>query len=281
MEIARQAHDPAVAVTPSKYPADGHRRHATPVLEAQRGGPAEAVAERLGGHRPATVFALTAIVGYLVLLASAVGLGELLTQVILQSGSISGDDERINRWFVRERTPSLNDASYVGSMIGDIPILPGLVVLAVIVLLFAGRRILAAAFIASAGLIELATYRVTSLIVHRDRPRVLRLDDLPVSQSYPSGHTAASVAVYGGLALLITALFPQRWVRITAWTLAVLLPLGVATSRVYRGMHHVTDVAAGALIGIGVLVIAVLAARACDAAVRRHRAAHTTTQEIS
>ncbi len=91
-------------------------------------------------------------------------------------------------------------------MLGDIPVLPGLVVLAVILLLI-GRRIRAAAFVATAGVLELATYRVTSLIIHRERPLVPRLDDLPGNQSYPSGHVAASVAVYGALALVLTSRF--------------------------------------------------------------------------
>jgi membrane-associated phospholipid phosphatase len=34
----------------------------------------------------------------------------------------------------------------------------------------------------------------------------------------------------------------------------------------YRGMHHPTDVAAGVLVGIGTLVVAVAAARTADAA---------------
>jgi membrane-associated phospholipid phosphatase len=34
----------------------------------------------------------------------------------------------------------------------------------------------------------------------------------------------------------------------------------------YRGMHHPTDVAAGMLVGIGTLVVAVTAARAAGAA---------------
>ena len=95
------------------------------------------------------------------------------------------------------------------------------------------RRV--AAFIVAAGLLELATYRVTSLLVHRDLPDVPHLDDLPLSQSYPSGHVAASIAVYGGLALLLTARFPTRGVRVACWSLAVVLPLIVAVSRPHRG----------------------------------------------
>jgi len=269
MEFARQA-------TGTKAPSPStmirpHQRPAIPVLDARPDGVAPEIAYRLRGHHPANVFALTALGGYLLLQAVMLALGFLLVHVVLQAGGIDRTDERISRWFADQRTPRLNDLSYVGSMIGDIPVLPGLVVLAVIVLL-CQRRIRAAAFIATAGIIELATYRVTSLVIHRERPLVPRLDNLPVNQSFPSGHVAASVAVYGALALVISSRFHRRWVSVTVWTLAVVLPVIVGLSRMERGMHHLTDVAAGALMGTCALLIALTAARACDAAAAHRHA---------
>lgn len=248
-------------------------RSALPVLDARPDGVAPEVAYRLRGQHPATVFALTALAGWVLLEAVMLALGFLLVDVLLHIGVVNRTDERISRWFAGQRTPTLNDLSYIGSMIGDIPVLPGLVVLAVIVLLVQ-RRIRAAAFIATAGVIELATYRVTSLIVHRERPLVPRLDHLPGNESFPSGHVAASIAVYGALAILVSSRFHRRWVTVAAWTLAVGLPLIVALSRMERGMHHLTDVAAGALVGTSALLIALTAARACDAAAA-HRHAGT------
>jgi undecaprenyl-diphosphatase len=90
-----------------------------------------------------------------------------------------------------------------------------------------------------------------------------------VNQSYPSGHVAASVVVYVGLALLITSRFRERRrLVIAVWALAVALPLVVALSRMYRGMHHPTDAFAGILIGLAALAIALLAARAAGAVAR-------------
>lgn len=250
-----------------------------PVLDAAPDGPAEHIAERLQRRRPAVVFTLTALGGYLCLLACTVGLGLLLTQIVLTSGtSLWRSDEELSAWFARQRTSRLDDVSYVGSLVGDIPVLPGLVVLAVIVLFFAGRRILAAAFVATAGLTELATYRVTSLLVNRDRPLVVKMDaHLPVDQSYPSGHVAASIAVYFALALLIASRVQRAWVRVAVWSLAVLFPLTVLLSRLYRGMHHLSDVVAGVLVGTGAILVALLAARACEAVIRRR--ATTTAKE--
>jgi undecaprenyl-diphosphatase len=50
-------------------------------------------------------------------------------------------------------------------------------------------------------------------------------------------------------------------VRATAWAIAALIPVIVAVSRLYREMHHLSDVIAGALIGFGACAVAALLAR--------------------
>jgi undecaprenyl-diphosphatase len=57
--------------------------------------------------------------------------------------------------------------------------------------------------------------------------------------------------------------------RAAVWFVAVAIPLLVALSRMYRGMHHPTDVAAGALWGVGSILVAVMAARAAARAEER------------
>ncbi len=234
----------------------------TPILDVRPHTPASTMAARV--HRsPIAVFCLATLLGYLVLAAAAIGVGFLLVDVLLPFHAIGHTDELANGWFARHRTSSLNDASYVASSIGDIPAIPALVILTALGAALA-RRWRIGAFIVGAIFVEVATYRLTSLIVHRERPTVARLDHLPVNQSYPSGHVAASVVVYVGLALLISSRVRARWALILVWTLAVALPIVVALSRMYRGMHHPIDVTAGALIGLSSLAVGLLATRAAD-----------------
>ena len=46
-------------------------------------------------------------------------------------------------------------------------------------------------------------------------------------------------------------------------------PAFEALARMYRGMHHPTDVTAGLLIGVGCILVALTAARVAGAAARR------------
>jgi undecaprenyl-diphosphatase len=211
---------------------------------------------------PATRFTLCAIAGYIVLAALVIGLGFLLVDEILRIHGVANDDEHVNAWLARHRDGTRNDASFAGSMIGDIPVLPIVVAIAAIVLAIR-RRWLAAAFLVAAIAVEAATYRVASLVVHRERPTVPRLDHLPVNQSFPSGHVAAALAVYGGLAYLLTR-HAGRKATIAVWTTALLLVAIVGLSRMYRGMHHPTDVASGLLVGAGAIVVALIAAHVAD-----------------
>lgn len=236
-----------------------------PVLDARPGGAAERVAASFAGVHPALVFVLLMLGGLAVLAALSIGCGVLVTRVLEPAWGIGSADERVNAWLAAHRTSSRTDASLVGSIIAGgvvLPIVVGVVAVACVAL----RQWRIAAFAVFALGVEAAAYRATTLAVHSHRPRVVRLENLPVNASYPSGHTAASIAVYGGLALLFTSRFTNRVVRTLAWSSIVLVVAFVATSRMYRGMHHPLDVAGGVLVGIGALVVVLFACRAAGAA---------------
>lgn len=65
--------------------------------------------------------------------------------------------------------------------------------------------------------------------------------------SFPSGHTIVSVGTFGALALW----FRQKWIRITAIVIAVLIPL----TRLYLGVHTPVDILGGALLALLVMFL--------------------------
>lgn len=221
---------------------------------------------RLAGH-PIWAFLIVAVVGLLVLAALTVLVGWLLKTYVLPEHGLGHADEHVNVWLAQHRDGTRNDVSFWLSGIGDVLAIPALVGITAIAAMIM-RRWRVAGFIVAAIAVEAATYRITTWVIHRDRPHVPRLDDLPADASYYSGHTAASIAVYGGVALLITSRVQNRGARIVVWTIGIAIPVLVALSRMYRGMHHPTDVAAALLVGLSSLAVAIAAARAADAANR-------------
>jgi membrane-associated phospholipid phosphatase len=241
----------------------GERLHA-PVLSARRGGPAERLGEALRNVHPAVVFVGLMLVGLAATALLSICLGFLVTRVLEPAWGIGATNERINAWFAAHRTASRTDASLVGSIVAGgvvLPIVVGAIALVCAVL----RRWRIAAFFVFVLGVESASYRLTTLVVHSHRPHVARLENLPVNASYPSGHTAAAIAVYGGLALLIASRVRHGAVRALAWTFAVAMVTFVSLSRTYRGMHHPLDVAGGIVLGVVALTVLVFVCRTAGA----------------
>jgi undecaprenyl-diphosphatase len=236
-----------------------------PVLAARRGGPAERLGGALRNLHPALVFVVLMLVGLAATALLSICLGFLVTRVLEPSWGIGAANEHVNRWFAAHRTASRTDASLVGSIIAGgvvLPIVVGSIAFVCAVL----RRWRIAAFLLFALGVESASYRLTTLVIHSHRPHVARLESLPVNASYPSGHTAASMAVYCGLALLITSRLRHRAARAFVWTSTVAIVTFVALSRTYRGMHHPIDVAGGIALGAAVLTVLVFVCRTAGAA---------------
>jgi membrane-associated phospholipid phosphatase len=222
--------------------------------------------------RPVRAFLVVALVGFVLLAAAAVAAGWALQHWVLPDHGVGHQDERVNVWLADHRTAFRTDASFWLSGIGDVYAIPALVAVTVLGAAVR-RRWRVAAFILTAIAVEAAVYRIATLTIDRQRPHVPRLDDLPVNDSYYSGHAAASVAVYCGIALLVTPRLRSAALRAAVWLVAIAIPLLVGLARMYRGMHHPTDVAAGLLIGVGCLIVAVTAARVAGAAAERRETA--------
>lgn len=104
---------------------------------------------------------------------------------------------------------------------------------------------------------ELLIFVTVAAVVNRPRPDVPLLDMAPPTSSFPSGHTGAAVAFYGCLAIIMVRQLRPRWFAVTITTVLCVVPIFVAVSRLYRGMHHPTDVVFGVVCG-GVWLAVVL-----------------------
>lgn len=84
----------------------------------------------------------------------------------------------------------------------------------------------------------------------RPRPDLGSAIPLPSSYAFPSGHAATGIAVFGLLGLLAATLARTRAQRVASVGAGFALGALIGASRVVLGVHYVTDVLAGAFLGL-------------------------------
>lgn len=137
--------------------------------------------------------------------------------------------------------------------------------IAVGVLLLARRRLWMLAAWAGALVGSNLLNMALKAAVQRARPEV-EAAAYAEGWSFPSGHAMASTTAYGMLAYLLLQRFGQHVGPVVA--AAVLVILFVGASRIYLGVHYLSDVAGGFLAGAVWLAICVIA---CELAESRQR----------
>jgi membrane-associated phospholipid phosphatase len=194
------------------------------------------------------VVALRLVGGAVVLWGLLCLLGELLTHV-LNTGAFHHADLGVDVWFAQHRSGGWNDITYVGTTMAQTD--TAIIVTAVVVLFLRWRlgRWYESLVLVTVMIGELAVFFCVTEIVRRPRPPVHRLDMAPPTSSFPSGHTAAATALYGGIALLLLWIYGRRRSTRIAAVVLFCVPVFVAFCRLYRGMHYPTDVLAGAVTG--------------------------------
>lgn len=217
------------------------------------------LARRSRTRRPLVSGLAVGAAGYIVMITVLIGVGLLLTKILLD-GPVGRWDQAVDRWFFVHRVATLDALTAWGSRIGDTAAIVGVATVAVVILAIARLRTYIA-FIVGALVLEVTTFVTTTFVIDRERPTVPHLDEGPPTSSFPSGHVAASIVLYVGLALIITSLVRSRLVRVGVWIVAIALPIFVGYSRLYRGMHHPTDVIGSVIGALGCLAFAFLATR--------------------
>jgi membrane-associated phospholipid phosphatase len=126
------------------------------------------------------------------------------------------------------------------------------------VVLWWRRRRRSAVFVVVTMVAAAVLSGVTKSLVHRARPVL----DVPVDRapgaSFPSGHALTSLVAVGVLLVAFWPLLSTRW-RWVLSTVGVVVVLLVGFSRIILGVHFVSDVVGGWLIG-GALLLAAIGA---------------------
>jgi membrane-associated phospholipid phosphatase len=194
-----------------------------------------------------------------------VGFGELLRGPLKP---LNHTESGLNADLARDRTARWNTITMVWSHVGNTEIVIGVCVLAVALLWWRTREWWVAIIPAIAISLQATIFVIATAIIGRPRPEVPKLDPAPPTSSYPSGHVGASTALYLSLALIAASRIERPWLRRLVVVLCAVIPFLVAYARLYRGMHHLSDVLIGALNGIACALLAWTCLRSHD----RHQA---------
>ena len=193
------------------------------------GAPARMLARRFS----LTVTAAAALlVGFVVVAALAAALAEVLDDVLVGDG-INAVDGPTTTWLAAHRDPWLTAALKGVSLLGNTAAEVTVAVLGLIGTAGIGLLILTA-----------------KLVVGRSRPALPYAILSEDGYSFPSGHATGTAAVG-----LLCAWMLSRWLvtswrgRVAVWSVAVGVTGAVGFSRVYLGVHYVSDVVAGWLLG--------------------------------
>ncbi|MGQ5259222.1 phosphatase PAP2 family protein [Micromonospora sp. ZYX-F-536] len=203
------------------------------------------------------------------LLGVMVLLGLLVTRVFARTWPFTVEDS-VNRELAGDRTAGWNDVSLVFSTLASTQMIVVVTVLVALALRLWLNRWREPLFLCAAVTAQALVFLLTTLAIDRRRPAVEHMDVSPPTSSFPSGHTSAAVALYVGIALLLALRARSTGAKVAWWTLLLVVPLGVALTRMYRGMHHPSDVVASFL--NGGTCVAIMARSVLDRGVRWGRA---------
>jgi undecaprenyl-diphosphatase len=187
------------------------------------------------------------------LFASLTALGLLLASVLTPS-PVSRLDAQVIGWFAAQRTPTLTALSAIGSDLAmTLAVFVMTAVVAVVLRVWLGRwREALVLVICVLG--EWVLFRLVNGAVARQRPGPML--ETAGTASFPSGHAGIAVAFYGGLALIILRAVTRRKLAIAIASLCFAVPVLVALTRLYRGMHFPTDLLGSWLLaGIWITVV--------------------------
>ncbi len=221
---------------------------------------AAALAQRWRHLREGAPSALYLLAGAVVIAVVGVVAGMLLAKVGSHT-ALGRADAGVERWLAGHRTGVLNTVSLVVAEVGGTPVITSLAIITVAAAALRWRRWREPVLVGAAVLGEVLIFLAITTLVDRPRPPVPQLDAAPPTSSFPSGHTAAAIVLYGSWALLAFERARSALVRGLFTTLAVAVPIAVGMARLYRGMHFPTDVIAGALLGLAWLPLTMRAVR--------------------
>lgn len=166
-------------------------------------------------------------------------------------------DQDVANWLHARATDPLTDFFEAVTTLGNGIVLAGVTAIAAYLLLRRRHRREGALIVLAFVGAEIVSYSL-KLGFRRDRP--FFTDPLATEStfSFPSGHATVSLAVYGALAVVVARRLRGRRAELACFAVAAVLIGLIGFSRLYLGVHFLTDVLAGFAAGTAWLAACVV-----------------------
>ena len=165
--------------------------------------------------------------------------------------ALTGFDSNIQTW-VRGGLPAgLTRFFKTITMLGNTPV-QAIIAIVAVIWLYLRQYKAEAIFVGASGL--LASILIVSLkyIYQRQRPSITHLVHAS-GYSFPSGHSLGTFMILGAIAIVLAQRLEKKESKIVVYAITGLLIFLVGLSRIYVGVHYLTDVLAGFTLAFGLI----------------------------
>ncbi len=180
------------------------------------------------------------------LLLAATGAFVLLFTTVIEGSHIEAVNQGVLQVLQSIRTPWSDHLMIYLTRLADSWVTLSLIIAVLLFLIWRGHRRTVLYWLA-AVIFSLVAGPLLKMGLQIPRPEVVTL--APDSYAFPSGHTLKAVVIYGFLAVIVARPLSLRW-RWLPYGLAVLVTVAVALSRLYLGVHWLSDVLGSIALGL-------------------------------
>ena len=174
----------------------------------------------------------------------------VLLTIATFTGIIRPIDEGMQSFILRIRNNHLTDIFTIITNLGGAYAL--LAITTLLVLIKKNKK--TSLFIAINLIIVFVTSQIFKFIFRRSRPAEIFLVSA-TGYSYPSGHMMVSCAFYLYILYLIWITIKDKVLKIILLIMTIVLILSIGFSRIYLGVHYLSDILGGLLLAIAYLML--------------------------
>lgn len=175
----------------------------------------------------------------------------ILLAIAIQSEFISGFENWTYSEIVEHMSPTLTRVLKIITHLGD-PI--SVIVICLILLALSHFRKAYSLLISINVILQVFINYSLKLLFARERPDILQLVT-EKSYSFPSGHAMINMGLYLMLSICIYKTVKSKKLKYVFICILMILPIIIGLTRVYLGVHYITDILAGWSLGIAITFV--------------------------